>query len=144
MIYEMSCHFSKSDLFMCFLRANCNRFLFSPTFLCCSLLKFSYSKKATKILSLIIWHYYLVQVMTKKSGRWTKFLWPSQNIWTLLLPRSQWISDILRPGPFESSWCIGFGCCIPSLIFDVPHYLGFTDRWRLQSVEVDPPRHELL
>ena len=31
-MYEMSCHFSKCDLFICFLRANCNRFLFSPFF----------------------------------------------------------------------------------------------------------------
>ena len=33
---------------------------FFPSFLCCSLLKFRYSKKATKSFSLIIWHYYLV------------------------------------------------------------------------------------
>ena len=30
---------------------------------------------------LVIWRY---KVMSKKSERWAKFLWPSQNIWTLL------------------------------------------------------------
>ena len=54
--------------------------------LTCLKLKFRYSEKAQKKLAhlpFIIWHYYNWYQI--KSGRWAKFLWPSQNIWTLIL-----------------------------------------------------------
>ena len=37
---------------------------FFPSFLCCSLLKFRYSKKATKVIFLLIWHYILLTLIT--------------------------------------------------------------------------------
>ena len=37
---------------------------FFPSYLCCSLLKFRYSKKATKLILLLIWHYILLTLIT--------------------------------------------------------------------------------
>ena len=49
---------------------------------CLKMVNFIYSEKATKILRNL--HlFWLALVPVKKGGYFAKFLWPSQNIWTL-------------------------------------------------------------
>ena len=56
------------------------------TLFCTYCLKFRYSEKATKFSQSSTFYLTLncsVELYIRKCGRWDKFLWPSQNTWTL-------------------------------------------------------------
>ena len=71
---------------MCFsISPPCSLSIFIHTYLvsnshCFAYIKFRYSEKATKILPT----FYLTLLSSGSIGRWAKFLWPSQNIRTLI------------------------------------------------------------
>ena len=95
------------------------------------MIKFMYSEKATKFCEIFTLH---LTGTAKVRWRFCKFLWPSQNIWTLLLKICSEKNTCiqLKSAPLERIWtrCERPGCRRRAFFFSTTDLVLGSNSWK--------------